>query len=59
MRECRNATLSEMLADPIVKMVMAADGVDPLELESNLRAAERDRSSRREEAEAQADLTAR
>jgi hypothetical protein len=48
-----------MLADPIVKMVMAADGVDPLELESNLRAAERDRSSRREEAEAQADLTAR
>lgn len=45
MVECREATLSEILSDPIVLMVMAADGVDPREFESNLRAAGRVRSA--------------
>jgi hypothetical protein len=30
----REPTLKDMLADSIVKAVMAADGVDPLELEA-------------------------
>jgi hypothetical protein len=41
MDACRDVTLSEMLADPLVRMVMDADGVDPQELETNLRAAAR------------------
>lgn len=31
-------TLSEALADPLVRVVMAADGVDPHELDADLRA---------------------
>ncbi len=46
MRECQEATLAEILSDPIVMMVMAADGVDPREFESNLRAADRSRKDR-------------
>ena len=45
MGKCRDYTLAEMLSDPIVQMVMQADGVDPQEFESNLRAAERDPES--------------
>jgi hypothetical protein len=41
MGECREITLAEILADPIVLMVMAADGINPAEFESNLRAAGR------------------
>ena len=33
----REPTLKDMLTDSIVKAVMAADGVDPLELEAMLR----------------------
>ncbi|MBX6424614.1 MAG: hypothetical protein IRZ09_01615 [Variibacter sp.] len=49
MGEYREATLSEMLSDPIVLMVMAADGIDPREFEFNLRAAKRRGQSRRDE----------
>jgi hypothetical protein len=45
MRECQEATLSEILSDPIVRMVMAADGVDPREFESNLRKLDHSRRS--------------
>lgn len=31
-------TLSEALADPLVRAVMAADGIDPRELDAELRA---------------------
>jgi hypothetical protein len=48
MDQCREATLSEILSDPIVLIVMAADGVDPHDFESNLRKAD---SSRRLEGE--------
>ena len=34
---CREPRLEEMLADPIVKAVMKADGVDLRELEAELR----------------------
>jgi hypothetical protein len=34
---CREPRLEEMLADPIVKAVMEADGVDLRELETELR----------------------
>ena len=34
---CREPRLEEMLAESIVKAVMDADGVDPRELESELR----------------------
>jgi hypothetical protein len=37
MREFRELLLEEMLADPIVRALMAADGVDPEELEALLR----------------------
>ena len=37
MGECFNVTLSELMADPLVRMVMAADGIDPQEFELNLR----------------------
>jgi len=33
---CREPRLEEMLADPIVKAVMEADGVDSRELEAEL-----------------------
>jgi hypothetical protein len=33
-----NPTLSEALADPLVRAVMAADGVDPRQLAAELRA---------------------
>lgn len=45
MGECREITLDEILADPIVLLVMAADGIDPAEFESNLRAVKRDRGA--------------
>ena len=34
---CREPRLEEMLADPIVRAVMEADGVDPGELDAELR----------------------
>ena len=34
---CREQCLEEMLADPIIKAVMEADGVDSRELEAELR----------------------
>ena len=34
---CREATLEEILSDPIVRALMAADGVDHDELEAMLR----------------------
>ena len=34
---CREPRLEEMLADSIIKAVMEADGVDPGELEAELR----------------------
>ena len=38
MKLCRReATLDELLADPVTRAVMEADGVDPLELETMLR----------------------
>jgi hypothetical protein len=52
MAECREATLAEILSDPIVLMVMAADGVDPREFELNLREADRTRKSHRGSGEA-------
>ncbi|HET9902686.1 MAG TPA: hypothetical protein VFQ27_03160 [Xanthobacteraceae bacterium] len=55
MGECRDATLVEMLSDPIVVLLMAADGVDPDDLVSNLRA-----TGERRAAQARGeDLTAR
>jgi hypothetical protein len=33
----REATLTEMLSDPIVRSLMKADRVDPMGLEANLR----------------------
>ena len=33
---CRELGLKDMLADPIVKSVMQADGIDPRELEAEL-----------------------
>ena len=33
---CRELDLKAMLADPIVKTVMEADGIDPRELEAEL-----------------------
>jgi len=39
MIRCRyDPTLSEALADPLVRAVMAADGVDPRQLAADLRA---------------------
>ena len=35
----REPTLDEMLSDSIIRAVMAADGVDPLELAATLREA--------------------
>jgi hypothetical protein len=46
MGECRDYTLEEMLSDPIVQMLMQADGIDPQEFESNLRAVEREPDGR-------------
>jgi hypothetical protein len=37
MAECVEPTIQEMLADPIVRALMAADGVDPEEFETLLR----------------------
>jgi hypothetical protein len=42
-------TLREMLADSIVQAVMAADGVDPLTLQSELRTVARQRASGRDQ----------
>jgi hypothetical protein len=40
-RPCRHGkpepSLADMLSDPMVKAVMAADGIDPTELEAELR----------------------
>ena len=48
MREFPELSLEEMLADPIVRAVMAADGVDPAELSELLRSLEgRDSTTRR------------
>jgi hypothetical protein len=33
---CREPTLTEILADPIVQAIMAADGVDPKKLSKTL-----------------------
>ncbi len=33
---CRDMSLSEALADPLIRAVMAADGVDPARLEAEL-----------------------
>jgi hypothetical protein len=33
---CREPTLTEILADPIVQAIMAADGVDPKKLSETL-----------------------
>jgi hypothetical protein len=35
---CRDPNLNEALADPLVRAVMAADGVDPRKLAAELRA---------------------
>jgi len=35
-RSCRELTLTEALSDPLVRTVMAADGVDPRELEATM-----------------------
>jgi hypothetical protein len=40
-RRQREPTLEEMLSDSIIQAVMEADGVDPRELEANLRQAGR------------------
>jgi len=37
MRACREPSIEEMLADPIVRDLMAADGIDPNELKALLR----------------------
>ena len=37
MRDYREPSLEEMLADPIVRALMEADGVDPEEVEALLR----------------------
>jgi len=37
MREYREPSLEEMLADPIVRALMEADGVDPEDVEALLR----------------------
>jgi len=37
----REPTLSEMLSDPLIKLVMRADGVDPEKLRPQLRAVAR------------------
>ncbi len=49
MNRCHEVTLAEMLSDPIVQMVMKADGVDPHEFESNLRHANEEREARGDE----------
>jgi len=36
--DCRDPNLSEALSDPLVRAVMAADGVDPRKLAAELRA---------------------
>ena len=37
MQRCRREpTLNEALADPLVRTIMAADGVDPQDLQKNL-----------------------
>ena len=41
------SNLSEALSDPLIRAVMAADGVDPWELESGLRDIARQLDSRR------------
>jgi len=35
--QCREPRLEEMLADSIIRAVMEADGIDPRELEAELR----------------------
>jgi hypothetical protein len=40
---CREPTLEEILSDPTVRAVMAADAVDPRELEAMLEAVARTR----------------
>ena len=41
------SNLSEALSDPLIRAVMAADGVDPRELETGLRDIARQLDSRR------------
>lgn len=43
MSGCREATLAELMADPVILTVMRADGIDPQDFESSLRAIARDR----------------
>ena len=43
----REPTLNEMLSDPLIKIVMRADGVDPDALRPELCAVARDLSQRR------------
>ncbi len=40
-RGCRDISLSEALADPLIRAVMAADGVDPARLMTELAEAAR------------------
>ncbi len=35
-RGCRDMSLSEALADPLIRAVMAADGIDPARLKTEL-----------------------
>jgi hypothetical protein len=42
----RAATLTDTLSDPMIQAVMAADGVDPHELETALRTMARDLARR-------------
>ena len=44
------SNLGEALSDPLIRAVMAADGVDPRELESGLRDIARQLDSRRRSA---------
>ena len=37
MPQCSELSLGEMLSDPIVRALMVADGVDPVELQALLR----------------------
>jgi hypothetical protein len=45
----REPTIAEMLSDSIVVAVMKADGVDPVELEAQLRSTVRDSAALRQE----------
>jgi hypothetical protein len=50
-RPCRHGkpepSIADMLSDPMVRAVMAADGIDPMELEAELRSIARTIASAR------------